>query len=30
MKVRGRLSGPLLLFQGVFYVGYVAYVIARL
>jgi cation:H+ antiporter len=29
LKVRGRLSAPLLLFQGVFYVGYVTYVIAR-
>jgi cation:H+ antiporter len=27
---RGRLSAPLLLFQGVFYVGYVAYVVTKL
>jgi cation:H+ antiporter len=30
LRVRGRLSAPLLLVQGVFYVGYVAYVVTRL
>jgi cation:H+ antiporter len=30
LRVRGRLSAPLLLLQGVFYVGYVAYVLTRL
>ena len=30
LRFRGRLSGPMLLLQGVFYVGYVAYVITRL
>jgi cation:H+ antiporter len=30
VRFRGRLSGPLLLLQGVFYVGYVAYVITQL
>ncbi|MGZ5288276.1 MAG: sodium:calcium antiporter [Actinomycetota bacterium] len=29
LRIRGRLSAPLLLFQGLFYVGYVAYVITR-
>jgi cation:H+ antiporter len=30
LRFRGRLSAPLLLFQGVFYVGYVAYVLTRI
>ncbi len=30
LRVRGRLSGPTLLLQGFFYVGYVAYVITKL
>jgi cation:H+ antiporter len=30
LRVRGRLSAPLLLLQGVFYVGYVAYVVTKL
>jgi cation:H+ antiporter len=30
LRVRGRLSAPLLLFQGVFYVGYVAYVLTKI
>lgn len=30
LRFRGRLSGPLLLLQGVFYVGYVVYVVTRL
>jgi len=30
LRFRGRLSAPLLLLQGVFYVGYVAYVVTRL
>jgi hypothetical protein len=30
LRFRGRLSGPMLLFQGVFYVGYVAYVLTKL
>jgi cation:H+ antiporter len=30
LRVRGRLSAPLLLLQGVFYVGYVAYVLTRI
>jgi len=30
LRVRGRFSGSLLLLQGVFYVGFVAYVLARL
>ena len=30
LKVRGRLSAPLMLVQGVFYVGYVAYVLTRI
>jgi cation:H+ antiporter len=30
LLIRGRLSAPLLLFQGVLYVGYVAYVLTRL
>ncbi len=30
LRIRGRLSAPLLLVQGVFYVGYVAYVITKL
>jgi cation:H+ antiporter len=30
LRFRGRLSAPLLLVQGVFYVGYVAYVVTRL
>jgi hypothetical protein len=30
LRIRGRLSAPLLMFQGVFYVGYVAYVITKL
>ena len=29
LRFRGRLSAPLLLLQGVFYVGYVAYVITK-
>ena len=29
LRIRGRLAAPLLLFQGVFYVGYVVYVISR-
>jgi cation:H+ antiporter len=30
LRFRGRLSAPLLLVQGVFYVGYVAYVVTKL
>jgi cation:H+ antiporter len=30
LRIRGRLSAPLLLVQGVFYVGYVAYVVTKL
>jgi cation:H+ antiporter len=30
LRFRGRLSAPLLLVQGVFYVGYVSYVVTRL
>jgi cation:H+ antiporter len=30
LRIRGRLSAPLLMFQGVFYVGYVAYVVTKL
>jgi hypothetical protein len=30
LRVRGRLSAPLLLLQGVFYVGYVAYVLTKI
>jgi cation:H+ antiporter len=30
LRFRGRLTAPLLLMQGVFYVGYVAYVVTRL
>jgi cation:H+ antiporter len=30
LRIRGRLSAPLLLLQGVFYVGYVGYVLARI
>ena len=30
LRIRGRLSASLLLLQGVFYVGYVAYVVTRL
>jgi cation:H+ antiporter len=30
LRFRGRLSAPLLLIQGVFYVGYVAYVLKRI
>jgi cation:H+ antiporter len=30
LRIRGRLAAPLLLVQGVFYVGYVAYVVTRL
>jgi cation:H+ antiporter len=30
LRIRGRLEAPLLLAQGVFYVGYVAYVLTRL
>jgi cation:H+ antiporter len=30
LRIRGRLTAPLLLVQGVFYVGYVAYVVTRL
>ncbi|MEP6758489.1 MAG: sodium:calcium antiporter [Actinomycetota bacterium] len=30
LRIRKRLSAPLLLVQGVFYVGYVAYVLTRL
>jgi cation:H+ antiporter len=30
LRIRGRLTAPLLLAQGVFYVGYVAYVVTRL
>jgi cation:H+ antiporter len=30
LRFRGRLSAPLLLVQGVFYVGYVAYVLTRI
>ena len=29
-KIRGRLSGPLLLLQGIFYVGFVAFVLTRI
>jgi cation:H+ antiporter len=30
LRLRGRLSAPLLLVQGVFYVGYVSYVLTKL
>ncbi len=30
LRIRGRLSAPLLLIQGIFYVGYVAYVLTRI
>ena len=30
LRIRGKLSAPLLLAQGVFYVGYVGYVLTRL
>jgi cation:H+ antiporter len=30
LRIRGRLSAPLLLLQGVFYVGYVGYVVTKL
>jgi len=30
LRIRGRLSAPLLLVQGVFYVGYVAFVLTRI
>jgi cation:H+ antiporter len=30
VKVRGSLAAPLLLFQGLFYAGYVVFVLARL
>ena len=30
LRLRGRLSAPLLLFQGVFYAGYVVYVLNRI
>lgn len=30
VRLRGRLSGQMLLFQGLFYVGYVIYVVTRL
>lgn len=30
LRIRGRLSAPLLLIQGVFYVGYVGYVLTRI
>ena len=30
LRIRGRLSAPLLMFQGVFYVGYVADVLTKL
>ncbi len=30
LRIRGRMSAPLLLVQGVFYVGYVSYVLTRL
>ena len=30
LRIRGRLSAPLLLFQGVFYVFYVGYVLTRI
>ena len=30
LRFRGRLSAPLLLFQGVFYLGYVGYVLTRI
>jgi cation:H+ antiporter len=30
VRLRGRLTARLLLLQGVFYVGYVAYVVTRL
>jgi len=30
LRIRGRLSAPLLLVQGVFYVFYVSYVITKL
>jgi cation:H+ antiporter len=30
LRFRGRLTAPLLLVQGVFYVGYVSYVVTRL
>ena len=30
VRFRGRLTGRLLLLQGIFYVGYVAYVVTRL
>ena len=30
VRLRGRLSGKMLLFQGIFYVGYVVYVVTQL
>jgi cation:H+ antiporter len=30
LRVRGRLSAPLLMFQGIFYVAYVGYVLTRI
>lgn len=30
LRIRGRLSAPPLMFQGVFSVGYVAYVLTKL
>src|SRR5262249_7978639 len=30
LRIRGRLTAPLLLAQGVFYVGYVSYVVTKL
>ena len=30
LRIRGRLSAPLLLVQGAFYIGYVAYVVTKL
>jgi cation:H+ antiporter len=30
LRIRKRLTGPMLLLQGIFYVGYVAYVITKL
>jgi hypothetical protein len=30
IRLRARLSGPMLLLQGIFYVGYVTYVLTQL
>jgi hypothetical protein len=30
LRIRQRMSAPLLLLQGVFYVGYVSYVLTKI